>query len=95
MPMKTIVMLGAAALAVAGLSACSHKAQDEAGEAVNTSAADADATMGQAVNDVDAATDNALGAAADRMDSAGNKLDNAADDVGNGVAAASNDIDSD
>jgi len=93
--MPKMIMIAAIGLAVAGLSACSQKAQDQTSEAINTSAADMDETMGAAVNDVDAATDNALGAAANSMDAAGNHLGNAAGDVGNGFDAAGNEIDTD
>src|SRR5690242_1364021 len=93
--MTKLALIAAVGLAVAGLSACSQKAQDETSEADNTTAADMDATTSAAVNDVDSATDNALGAAANSMDAAGNSLDNAAADVGNGFDAAGNDIDAD
>ena len=80
------------ALAVLALAACSHKAQDELGEAGNTMSADANATMAKANRDVDAAANQAFGAAENGMDKVGRAANDAKDKAGQALKDAGNEI---
>jgi hypothetical protein len=73
---KTFVLLFAASVS---LAACSQRAQDESAQAVDTTAADANATMRTAANSTEAAADKAFGSAEATLDNAGDAIGNAAD----------------
>jgi hypothetical protein len=77
--MKTRILLSI--IAVAALSACSPKAQNETAEAADTIAADANATMAEGVSDVNAAADKAFGSAEATMDNGAAAIGNATDDA--------------
>ena len=81
-----------AALALLGLGGCSHKAQDELGQAANTMSGDANATMARAVNSTEAAADKAFGDAQNKADQIGNAATEARHRAGEAVKDAGNDI---
>ena len=81
-----------ALIATLALAACSHKAQDERGQAGNTMSADANATMAKADRDVDAAADQAFGAAENGMDKVGNVAADAKDKAGQALKDTGNEI---
>ena len=86
--MKTFVAIAL----ILGLTACSHKAQNEASEAADTISADANATMSEAVNDTDAAADKALGAGEAAVNSAAAAADATRDKAGQALKDAGNEI---
>ena len=103
---KSILLLPILALATAGMSACSEKAQNDASTAANSIAGDVNETARKARDDTDAALSDAetrmdnfgqaAGEKADRLgddaDRAADRLGEKADRVGDRAGAAARDI---
>lgn len=94
--MKITAAIPLALAATLGLAACTPAAQNETAEAVDTVAADANATTTEAIEDTDAATAQTLGEGESRLDNAaaviGNGIDRAKDKTGKAMEDLGNDI---